>query len=621
MTLARETLEQTRTMKIFSKMHKKAVQLAEDAHLKCFERAGEFIELISDTIKEFNILPYHVIWECVGERLPEDASQEDNFITLRNVTPPGFRDYPADIPGDFQLPYTGEKCAERVKRYFSEGKLVSLFQSKVDDGFSHFHFPIFSKIQPDKNLLRPTWILEIIYNQEDTSLFDRDDIFHFMEFISEQIGLAWDKFQETVSERMREKIDEEIRIKKEENSLTEKEELELIARFLSREFRNDVCCFFLVNDARDKLILTSGSIDIEGGLDYSLNNDSDFITTSYQQNRIIKIPGRKKLNKYCNLEKLGFIESQLGSPIEHCLGVPIGIKEDELGVIAFFRSKNNGRVVPPFSSFEVNLLEKTQRHIFNIILSHHAVSQREKDIQSIMNKVIPPLGSIIGTTEYMIKNTRFEKKVFDQLKSINGMSKIARNYISNFRKILEIDAGVAVPKKAKISDFRNYLIGHSKIYQKFIQRKFIFIYVSDDTPNNIELWLDKQLFDYAISNLLDNAAKYSFYPEERLKVGLPPKPTFTKQHKETGHIVIELLDRGDCIETTFSNYGLEVPEDIRDKIFDRGFRSHEAEKQAEGTGIGLYMSKKIIELHDGEIELVPNTQRYNTVFKITLPKG
>lgn len=45
------------------------------------------------------------------------------------------------------------------------------------------------------------------------------------------------------------------------------------------------------------------------------------------------------------------------------------------------------------------------------------------------------------------------------------------------------------------------------------------------------------------------------------------------------------------------------------------------ERMPSGAGVGLYVAKRIIELHGGTLELVPDTPRFNSVFKITLPKG
>jgi signal transduction histidine kinase len=98
----------------------------------------------------------------------------------------------------------------------------------------------------------------------------------------------------------------------------------------------------------------------------------------------------------------------------------------------------------------------------------------------------------------------------------------------------------------------------------------------------------------AISNILDNAVKYGGnWVEIFLK---------TKNDK----VLISIEDNGK---------GIEKRE--REKIFDKFYRIQKGNiHDVKGFGIGLYYSKKIIEKHDGTIELAVNSK---TIFKITLP--
>lgn len=98
----------------------------------------------------------------------------------------------------------------------------------------------------------------------------------------------------------------------------------------------------------------------------------------------------------------------------------------------------------------------------------------------------------------------------------------------------------------------------------------------------------------AISNLIDNAVKYGgdeisiqlFYDKKQIK--------------------IKVEDNGNGIEKS-----------QREKIFDKFYRIPKGNvHDVKGFGIGLFYSKKIIEKHDGKLELVPT---HLTTFKITLP--
>lgn len=100
-------------------------------------------------------------------------------------------------------------------------------------------------------------------------------------------------------------------------------------------------------------------------------------------------------------------------------------------------------------------------------------------------------------------------------------------------------------------------------------------------------------FENAISNLIDNALKYGGNQiEVRLKLD---------QKK---------------IEITVQDNGIEIDRNQREKIFEKFYRIPKGNiHDVKGFGIGLYYSQKIIEKHQGTLELIVNSKN---IFKITL---
>lgn len=106
--------------------------------------------------------------------------------------------------------------------------------------------------------------------------------------------------------------------------------------------------------------------------------------------------------------------------------------------------------------------------------------------------------------------------------------------------------------------------------------------------------IDPFHFENAITNLIDNALKYG---------GDTVEVNVTK--------VLE------TIEITVSDNGNAIDKSQREKIFDKFYRIPKGNTHdVKGFGIGLYYTKKIIEKHNGTIQLVPNAN--HTIFKITL---
>ncbi len=111
----------------------------------------------------------------------------------------------------------------------------------------------------------------------------------------------------------------------------------------------------------------------------------------------------------------------------------------------------------------------------------------------------------------------------------------------------------------------------------------------DGDPARLE-----QVFD----NLLDNAAKYSA-PDEPIEVSL-----------EVGsdHAVVSVHDRG-----------IGIPEEQRALLFERFFRARNASsRSAGGLGLGLYISRDIVDRHGGRIS-VESEQGKGSTFRVELP--
>jgi two-component system, OmpR family, sensor histidine kinase KdpD len=115
---------------------------------------------------------------------------------------------------------------------------------------------------------------------------------------------------------------------------------------------------------------------------------------------------------------------------------------------------------------------------------------------------------------------------------------------------------------------------------------------------SIEAPADRPLLDLALAQLLDNACKYS-----------PPGSIIT---------VNVQVDEG-FITTNVGNEGRAIALEEQDRIFERFYRGAQVRNLISGTGLGLYVARKIAAAHGGSLELVKDTPNEGVVFSLKLP--
>lgn len=99
-------------------------------------------------------------------------------------------------------------------------------------------------------------------------------------------------------------------------------------------------------------------------------------------------------------------------------------------------------------------------------------------------------------------------------------------------------------------------------------------------PVALEAWADPLRLEQVLTNLLDNAIKYS-------PAGGPIEVALTRSAE-------------DAVELSVRDHGLGIPSEKRDRIFERFYQAHR-DRHRSGLGLGLFISREIVDLHGGEI--------------------
>lgn len=121
----------------------------------------------------------------------------------------------------------------------------------------------------------------------------------------------------------------------------------------------------------------------------------------------------------------------------------------------------------------------------------------------------------------------------------------------------------------------------------------------DVSLETVEITADEDLLSQVWNNLLHNSIKFT---------------------PEGGHICVGLQPRGDCAEVRISDTGIGISPDDQSRVFERFYKVDKARNRATnpGSGLGLSIAHKIVEMHKGSIALEsqPGT---GATFTIALP--
>lgn len=144
----------------------------------------------------------------------------------------------------------------------------------------------------------------------------------------------------------------------------------------------------------------------------------------------------------------------------------------------------------------------------------------------------------------------------------------------------------------------NQLISEVVEEQKPIaERKHIVINMQLDATANMDLAIDKDKMYQVFKNLLSNAVKYS-KDESSVEIQTEKEELFVRVH--------------------FIDHGIGIPEKDQPRIFEKLFRADNAQIHTDdGTGLGMYIAKAIVEAHGGTIAFT-SKEGEGTTFTVSL---
>jgi DNA-binding response OmpR family regulator/nitrogen-specific signal transduction histidine kinase len=241
---------------------------------------------------------------------------------------------------------------------------------------------------------------------------------------------------------------------------------------------------------------------------------------------------------------------------------------------------------------------------------HEVDEIKSRFFTNISHEFRTPLTLILEPVKQVIERTK-EEKTRDDLKVVHKSANRLLELVNQLLDISKLESGnmklQAAPQniipllKALVMSFTSYA------ERKRINLKF------NSVEEELIVYIDKDKFEKIITNILSNAFKFT--PEGgRIEVSI---------YQNVPDSPLERGTKGVCqhAEIIITDTGIGIPQKKIPKIFDRFYQVDGSQtREQEGTGIGLSLTKELVELHKGKIK-VESEEGKGTIFTISIPLG
>ena len=179
--------------------------------------------------------------------------------------------------------------------------------------------------------------------------------------------------------------------------------------------------------------------------------------------------------------------------------------------------------------------------------------------------------------------------------ALDGLEKLLQSLL----QISKMEAGLIQIEKERHLLMDTVISAVNCVYPKADEKQIEFIFDCEEGMEDCAVMQDKKWLGEALINVIDNAVKYS--------------PANSK-------IVIRMQKRAGFVRLEIEDQGIGIPKNEYHKIFQRFYRGTSVEvKEKSGSGIGLFLSREIIEWHGGTITASSDKGKKGSVFVIQLP--
>ncbi len=286
--------------------------------------------------------------------------------------------------------------------------------------------------------------------------------------------------------------------------------------------------------------------------------------------------------------------------LEAYIGVPVDEFGNLHGTLAFMAPDPHH---PSFSDSDRDFVRLMGKWM-GAMLERASIDKMKSEFVSVASHQLrTPLTGIKWFSELMLagKAGALADQQKDFLKDIHESNERMLKLVEDLLNVSRIETGTKFEIKKAPADIISIIDSLAVDLVGLAHKHEVTLKKSDAVPRTLMLPIDADKIRQVFANLMSNAVKYS-------KLG--------------GTVTVDFKEKpGQTILLSFIDTGLGIPEKQQGRMFEKFFRADNVQTaETDGTGLGLYIAKAIVEGHGGKIWF-ESKENEGTIFFVELPKN